>query len=414
MTKKRSQEEQQIADLLRTAREALGITVTFLSRLDGTHQHIELLEGPGAIGVFFPDGSKQPQETSLCQAIRDGKLPPVIPNLKDFPEAMKLPASRFPRIRSFVSVPVTLSDGSLYGTFCGAGFGSDKGLSARDKAMMDVLAHATSVILEPGVMERARHEEIESRLLPLFEAGGPRVVVQPIVDLATGVRIGAEALSRFPAEWDKAPDVCFEEAHSIGRGHDMEVQALASAADYLTQISGYVAMNVSPATLMTAGCQLLLHDMALDRVVLELSEHDQVENYAALTTVLAPLRAKGLRLAIDDVGAGFSSLRHIVLTSPDVIKIDRSIVDGVSTDAVLRTLVQSLVDFGHGCSASVVAEGVETQADADVLLSLGVDYGQGWHFGRPGSAEALRAAEMRQTPHEGVPVSRTRATAQVN
>ena len=111
--------------------------------------------------------------------------------------------------------------------------------------------------------------------------------------------------------------------------------------------------------------------------------------------VLEPLRAAGMRLAIDDVGAGFSSLRHILLTAPDVIKLDRSIVDGVSTDPVLRSLVRSLVDFAEGCDARVVAEGVETAADGDVLCSLGVDYGQGWHYGRPGPAADLAAASTR-------------------
>jgi hypothetical protein len=83
-------------------------------------------------------------------------------------------------------------------------------------------------------------------------------------------------------------------------------------------------------------------------VLLELSEHDPVEDYDTLRRSLAPLRQRGLRLAIDDVGAGFSSLRHIVVTTPDVIKLDRSLVDGVTDDPVLRTLVRSLVDFGHG------------------------------------------------------------------
>ena len=148
-------------------------------------------------------------------------------------------------------------------------------------------------------------------------------------------------------------------------------------------------MNVSPATLVTPECTALLAALPLGRILLELSEHDPVEDYDVLMATLAPLRARGMRLAIDDVGAGFSSLRHIVLTAPDVIKLDRSIVDGVSTDPVLTTLVGSLVDFGHGCGAHVVAEGIETAADAAALLGLGVDYGQGWHFGRPGPPEAL-------------------------
>ncbi len=104
---------------------------------------------------------------------------------------------------------------------------------------------------------------------------------------------------------------------------------------------------------------------------------------------LRPLRDNGLRLAIDDVGAGFSSLRHILLTAPDVIKLDRSIVAGAASDLVLLTLVRSLVDFAHGAGAHVVAEGVETSDDAVALRGAGVDYGQGWHFARPGIANQL-------------------------
>ena len=237
----------------------------------------------------------------------------------------------------------------------------------------------------------------------MIAAGGPVVALQPIVDLATGARVGAEALSRFPAEWGKAPDVCFAEAHSVGLGHVLELLALERAAEHLDRVGGYVAMNVSPATLLTPECGDLLGRLPLSRVLLELSEHDQVEDYAALEAALAPHRAKGLRLAIDDVGAGFSSLRHIVVTSPDVIKIDRSIVTGLNSDPVLSKLVQSLVEFGHGCRVRVVAEGVETDGEAATLRTLGVDYGQGWHYGRPGPPEALSAITDPRIPSQRAP-----------
>ncbi len=394
MAKTRTDAERQVADLLRTARSSLNLSLAFLSRLDGTTQHLEVVES--AVPFLIREKATQPQETSLCQAVLDGKLPSVIPNLKDFPEAMKLPAARIPRLRSFVSVPVILSDGTVYGTFCAAGLTSDKALTKRDKALMDVLAQAASVVIEPEVRSLARRNEIEGRLLPLIALGGPHVVLQPIVELSTGDRVGAEALSRFPAGWGKAPDVCFGDAHSIGIGDDLERLALIGAARHLAAVDGYVSMNVSPATLLARETLDLLSALPLDRILLELSEHDQVADYDQLRDALAPLRAGGMRLAIDDVGAGFSSLRHIVLTAPDVIKIDRSIIDGVSTDPVLRTLVRSLVDFAHGSNASVVAEGVETADDADVLLSLEVDYGQGWLHGRPGPPEALAPVPARE------------------
>ena len=388
MSKARSEAEQQVADLLQTAKRSLGLSVAFLTRMDGTTQHLEVVES--SVPFLFKEGATQKQETTFCQAILDKKLPAVIPDVTAFPAAMKLPAAKLPRIRSYVSVPVVLSDGTMYGTFCAAGLTTDKGLTKRDKSLMQVLASAASVVIEPGVRERARRTEIEGRLQPVIEVGGPVVVLQPIIALSTGVRVGAEALSRFPAAWDKAPDVCFAEAHSVGLGDELELLALDRAAEHLSQVSGYVAMNVSPATLLTPDCAALLRRLPLERILLELSEHDPVQDYAALTAVLAPLRARGLRLAIDDVGAGFSSLRHIVLTSPDVIKLDRSIIDGVSSDQVLRTLVRSLVDFGHGCDVQVVAEGIETAADAEALLALEVDFGQGWHYGRPGPPDALR------------------------
>ncbi|SEL16194.1 EAL domain, c-di-GMP-specific phosphodiesterase class I (or its enzymatically inactive variant) [Blastococcus sp. DSM 46786] len=392
MGKHRTDTEQQIADLLRTAKKSLHLSVAFLSRLDGTTQHLEVVES--SVPFLFQEGVTQVQETSLCQAVLDRKLPAVIPDLRKFPEAMKLPAARMPRIRSYVSVPVTLSDGTLYGTFCAAGLTTDKDLTKRDKALMDVLASAASVIIEPQVREEHRRTGIEGRLAPLMAAGGPVVALQPIVDLATGARVGAEALSRFPAEWQQTPDVVFEEAHSVGLGDQLELLALRRAAEHLRQADGYVAMNVSPGTLLTPECAALLAELPLDRILLELSEHDAVDDYDALAATLAPFRAGGLRLAIDDVGAGFSSLRHIVVTSPDVIKLDRSIVSGLDTDPVRTVLVRSLVDFAGGLQARVVAEGIETATEADALRSLGVDYGQGWHFGRPAVPESQPPAAV--------------------
>ncbi|WP_433300995.1 sensor domain-containing phosphodiesterase [Actinoplanes sp. CA-030573] len=380
----RTEAAQQVAELLQTAREALGLDLAFLSRLDGTVQHLEVVETE----LPVPDGTTQRQETSFCQAIIDGTLPAVIPDVTRFPGAMRLPATE-QGIRSFISVPVELSDGTLYGTFCGAGLTADPGLAERDRALMQVLARAAALILEPDVRHRRRTAAVESRLRPLLETG-PVVLLQPIVDLATGRRVGTEALSRFPAEWNQPPDECFADAALIGERERLELAALRRAADYLPDVTGYIAMNISPATLFTPGAVEWLSGLPLDRIVLELSEHDPIDDYGHLAAVLRPLRTRGMRLAIDDVGAGFSSLRHIVATAPDVIKLDRSIVSGVAGDAVLAVVTRALVDLARAVDAKVVAEGIETEADAVALAGLCVDLGQGWHFGKATTVAELR------------------------
>ena len=193
---KHSDVDDRVRGLLATAKQALGLSVTFLTRMDGTTQHLERVDS--SIPFLFKEGYTQREERTLCHAIRSGALPAVIPDLREHPAAMALPAARFPSIRSYVSVPVVLSDGSVYGTFCGAGLTTDKGLAARDKALMDVLAQAAAVVIEPQVREDARVAEVTARLAPVLAAGGPDVVLQPIAEIATGRRLGAEALSRFP------------------------------------------------------------------------------------------------------------------------------------------------------------------------------------------------------------------------
>ena len=382
----RSASERQIAELLATARRKLDLSVAFLSRIDGATRTLE------AVDSDVPQvqaGYSGASEKSFCLAVVEGRLPRVMSDVRDFPEAMRLHPADLPQIRGHVSVPVVLSDGSVYGTFCAFGLVTDPEVTPRDVALMEVLAEAAALVIEPQVRVEQQHAEIADRLAPLLAGAGPTVVLQPIVDLASGARTGAEALSRFPMEWNRTPDVVFAEAHTIGEGHRLELRALARAAALLDEVTGYVSMNVSPHTLVTPECGELLAGLPLDRVVLELSEHDRVEDYVSLAAALAPLRAAGMRLAIDDVGAGFSSLRHIVVTSPDVIKMDRSIVSGLDTDPILAKLAQSLVDFAHSFDVCVIAEGVETAAEHAVLQSLGVDGGQGWLFGRPGPADVL-------------------------
>jgi EAL domain-containing protein (putative c-di-GMP-specific phosphodiesterase class I) len=136
--------------------------------------------------------------------------------------------------------------------------------------------------------------------------------------------------------------------------------------------------------------RLLGSDRDLSRVTLEITEHAAVDDYRALADALAPLRRRGATLAVDDAGAGYSSMRHILHLQPDMIKLDMSITHDVDTDRSRRALAKGLTSFAHEIGSVVVAEGVETAEEFNTLASLGVDLAQGYFFAKPiGPQEAL-------------------------
>jgi EAL domain-containing protein (putative c-di-GMP-specific phosphodiesterase class I) len=128
-----------------------------------------------------------------------------------------------------------------------------------------------------------------------------------------------------------------------------------------------------------------------DRVVLEITEHEAVTDYTDILASIAELRELGLRIAVDDVGAGFASLRHLLRLKPDVLKLDVSLCRHVNS-APGRALVHGLLSFAHHSDATVVAEGIETDEELAGVLSLGVGFGQGFLLGRP--APILRSGPM--------------------
>ena len=234
--------------------------------------------------------------------------------------------------------------------------------------------------------EQAALDEIENvraRVAEVLSAGGPEIVYQPIVDIATQEVLGLEALSRFadgecPAGW-------FNSAATVGLGTDLELSAVRRALAGLEHMPEhvYLAVNVSPDTLADDRLAEVLRTVPSGRVVVELTEHCAVADYGPCRSAMEKLRVHGVRLAIDDAGAGYASLRHIIDLAPDIIKVDRSLVKGIDADSARRSLFVALVTFAGDLGATLVAEGVETAAEAEQLSRWGVGMGQGWHFGRP-------------------------------
>jgi EAL domain-containing protein (putative c-di-GMP-specific phosphodiesterase class I) len=241
---------------------------------------------------------------------------------------------------------------------------------------------------------RAQRERLTGRIQRLIAGEGLDVALQPIVDLASGQVVGAEALARFTDASGKPlpTESTFLDAHALGLGRELELAAvrLALAAHDRLPEGLYLALNCSPALLSGEELRELLHAHDRRPLVLELTEHQQVEDYFALVRALDVLREHDIRVAIDDVGSGFSSFRHVTRVNPEILKLDRSLVCGIDDDPVRQSLAAAIVAFAADVGAVVVSEGIETDAELTCLRELAVGLGQGFFLGRPnlGAVEA--------------------------
>ena len=211
-----------------------------------------------------------------------------------------------------------------------------------------------------------------------------RCVFQPIVDLATRDVVGHEALTRFDGGAD--PAEVFATASRLGIGGDLERATLGLAVDGARrQAPGtWLALNVTPTLLLGhTGLDLILRRTGRDDLVLEISEMEPVHDYAALLAAIDALDAS-VQISVDDAGAGFASLAHILALRARYVKLDKSWIAGIDVEPAKRALVAGLQGFAAETGAALIAEGVETRAQLDAVCDLGITYGQGYLLGRPG------------------------------
>jgi EAL domain-containing protein (putative c-di-GMP-specific phosphodiesterase class I) len=270
------------------------------------------------------------------------------------------------------------------------------GPSADSGALRGLLehVHAASCARDARITKRARIRRV-------LELGELDIVFQPIVALASREVVGYEALSRFSGKPHRGPDEWFAEAHDVGLGPELELAAIRLACAHSSAIPEgmFMAVNVSPVTAEQPELLQLLGGCHVNEVVLEVTEHAQVEDYRRFRVAIARVRELGARLAVDDAGAGFSSLRHILELDAELIKLDGSLTRSLEADPRRRSLASALIEFGRESGASVLAEHIESELQLIELRRLGVHYGQGFHLGRPQrlpAAASLRAASTFQ------------------
>lgn len=242
---------------------------------------------------------------------------------------------------------------------------------------------ATAGALLSGPLERGhRDARVQGRIQRAMAEGGLRPVFQPIVDLGSGTAVGYEALTRFVD--GTPPDRMIAEAHSVGLGLELEVACVAAAleaAEALPQ-NAWLSLNVSPSViLLSSDLPSLLADRSR-RFVLEVTEHARIDDYAAVRRAIEGL-GPTVSLAVDDAGAGFASLRHIVELSPRFLKVDIGLVRHADTDLARQAMIAGLRHFAARVGCDVIAEGIEEPAELEVLRELDIPFGQGYLLGRP-------------------------------
>ena len=238
---------------------------------------------------------------------------------------------------------------------------------------------------------------------------------QPIVELATGFVTGYELLSRFDGPFRASPDRWFEAAQHWGHNPRLQARVLEKAVAARADLppNTFLTVNVDPHLLSDdlVAAALDRHD-DLSRVVLELTEHTQVDDAGRAGAVLDRARAAGALVAMDDAGTGYAGLQLLLELRPDIVKLDRALVTGIDADPVKRTLVQVFGDLVGRMDGWILAEGIETRGELDALIGLGVPLGQGWALGRP-QPQMLPALPAEDVAHIRGTAARTSLTSSI-
>jgi EAL domain-containing protein (putative c-di-GMP-specific phosphodiesterase class I)/DNA-binding NarL/FixJ family response regulator len=259
-----------------------------------------------------------------------------------------------------------------------------RGQTAMSTEVMGSVVHELSAQLRDQALTREQRQAAADRIRRAVAGDGLQILFQPILDLRDRRVVGLEALARFSGPPNRSPELWFREAAGLGLGEDLELTAIRMALRSLDCVppDAHLAVNTSHRTAMSPRLLDVLSQVDASRIVVEITEHEQADDYEAFRRSLEALRRRGVRVAIDDAGAGFS-LRHALALDPHILKLDISLTRDIDNDRARRALASALVRFAEEMDVTMIAEGIESDAELQELLGLGVTYGQGFLLGVP-------------------------------
>lgn len=385
--------EDVIQDALVAIRNHLGMEVAYFSEFSAGRTVFRRVDAPG-LEHLIKVGDSHALDDVYCNHILAGRLPELIPDTSQVSLAREMPITAAVPIGSHISIPVRLLDGSPYGMFCCLSPRPIPSLNERDLATMRVFAGLAARQVNTGLQQRRDAKQIHDAISAAITAEDYDIVFQPIFDLQSRAVVSCEALCRFKALPYRSPDKWFKDAADVGLGSDLELAVLRTTLAAFPELPGSLTLsiNASPELVISGRLLDLIPAHHADRVIVEITEHAAVSSYADLHAALAPLKQRGVRVAVDDAGAGYSGLQHIVQLGPDIIKMDMSLTRAIDTDPARRALASAMLFYAREMSALIVAEGIETDAELSTLRLLGADRGQGYLLGKPTSLAALHAA----------------------
>lgn len=369
--------------ILHAVRVHLGTEIAFVSRYVENNEK-ELTHVDSDLDLPMGPGFRDPRENSYCWHIAEGRLPELIQDPADHPFTGTMAITEFLPVGCHLNTPLRLSDGTLYGSFCCLSRNPDRTMTQRDVDVLRAFAALAVERIEEHLEKDQRANRLDARISKLIDSSGMQIVQQPIHSIRAGKPVGVECLARFPDAMMRGPDKWFNEAAEIGRGVELELLAVQCALASVDLIPSefYVSVNASPEAIMSGALEPILEMVGRSNIVIEVTEHQQVGDFAALRKALEPI-SRYARIAIDDVGSGYAGLRHLVDLSPDLLKLDMSLTRDIHEDVARRALVGAMVRFAEAIGSKLIAEGIEYAAEASVLQDLGVEYGQGYLYAKP-------------------------------
>lgn len=374
--------EQEVAELLDLARVHLGMDVAFLGRFEGGRRTVEVASAEDDATVAALTGTSDVRERTYCELIADGSLAAVTTDTATDDRLTALAVTHELRIGSYLGVPVVRPDGTVWGTVCAYTHDDVPGLGDGDAGALRFVAGIVQQRLAAITEEAAERDDAAAAIDALLADGEPRMLGQAVVDLGDGSVVGVEALARFSSG---PPDEVFRLAALGERSLDLELRAAAAALEAVDHLpaSTWLSCNVSSHTAADTRFHELLTAVDAHRVVVEVTEHERHDDPGAVLAALTRLRELGARIAMDDVGAGWSGLERALRLKPEILKLDRALITGLHDEHDKQALVRAFVAFAESVDALVVAEGIEQDVERQELHALGVRLGQGWLLGRP-------------------------------